>query len=96
MKIPGTDVPVATNATEGAYDVWLKFYAPDELAIVLEPDDEAEYEANVFPVGDFSNPVAFEVQWYHNEVGQVHYQQFPSYSEAVAWLERQDFSNFSA
>lgn len=65
-------------------DVWLRF---DSLH-----DDEAEAEANTFHYGD-----GFTVGWYLDSVGLVTYVgTFATEAEAHAWLESQDFHDFSS
>lgn len=71
-------------------DVWLRF--PDEVDGRPEIDQLAEYEANVFLTEDY----LFDVQWYHNDVGLVTHEHFDSYAEAKAWLEGNDYVDFSS
>jgi len=69
---------------DNALDVWLKFDPHHE-------DEDAAFEANTFRTTG-----GFEVRWYHTAVGQVAHKFFPTYEEAVAWLEAEGFQDFSS
>lgn len=73
----------ASNAPEGALDVWLRF---DE-----EDDEESEAEANIYPEGGY-----FVVKWELTAVGQVTSVPFLTYQGAREWLESAGFRDFSA
>lgn len=65
-------------------DVWLRFQSPE--------DEDAEAEANTFHYGD-----GFTVGWSLTGVGLVtHVGTFATEAEANAWLESQDFQDFSS
>ena len=63
-------------------NVWLAFD---------DDDDEVAYEANIVQTDS-----GYAVEWYHVDVGLVRSERFPAYDEAVAWLEAEDFQDFTA
>lgn len=72
----------ASNAPEGALDVWLR---------IPEGEEESEAEANVYLEGDH-----FRVEWYLTAVGLVTKVPFLTYQGARDWLESEGFEDYSA
>ena len=72
----------ASNAPEGALDVWLR---------IPEGVEESEVEANVYPEGDY-----FVVKWDLTAVGLVTEVPFLTYQGARDWLESEGFVDYSA
>ena len=64
-------------------DVWLKF---DD-----DSDELATYEAN-----SFMTDTGYEIQWYHNDVGQVTHVEFETLADAYDWYAANGFENFTA
>lgn len=79
-----TTPPTFTELAESTLDVWLKFEADD--------DEEAAYEANTFKSPDGT----YRVEWSHTAVGQVSTRQFDTREAAAAWLQENDFQDFSS
>lgn len=70
-----------------ALDVWLKF-DPDEM----DPDAPASHEANTFRLTDGG----YAVGWYHNDVGLVAWETFPTHRAARLWLTAAGFDDYTA
>lgn len=80
---PWRDLPEpASNAPEGALDVWLR---------IPEGEEESEAEANIYPEGGY-----FVVKWELTAVGQVTSVPFLTYQGARDWLESEGFEDYSA
>ncbi len=63
-------------------DVWLR---------IPEGQEEAEAEANTYPVGN-----GFVVKWYLTAVGLVKSKWFQTYERAQAWLKAEGFEDYSS
>jgi hypothetical protein len=72
---------------ETALDVWLRFHSDDSD----DADAEAECEANTYATDD-----GFRVDWSHTAVGLVTSVNFDTLAEAHAWLEANDFQDFTS
>lgn len=68
-------------------------YSPDNVWLSFDEDgdDEVAYEANIFQTDS-----GYAVEWYHVDVGLVKSVWFPTHDEAVAWLEGEDFEDFTS
>lgn len=78
----GNHIKPASNAPDGALDVWLR---------IPEGTDESEAEANVYP----HEGGGYRVDWYLTAVGLVTSVWFVVYDEAREWLEREGFEDYS-
>lgn len=67
---------------EQAIDVWLR---------IPEGEEEAEAEANTY-----LTELGYRVDWSLTSVGLVTSVPFDSLADAYAWLERNDFANFTS
>ena len=70
-------------------DVWLKFYEP-----ATDDDGEdylAEYEANTYRSGN-----GYVIEWYHNDVGQVHSVFFDTLKLAHEWYATNGYEDYSS
>lgn len=74
------------SITGEALDVWFRFNHDDY------GEGLAEYEANVFA----DSRGGYVVAWYHNDVGLVTYEEFPTYGAARQWLLDAGFEDFTA
>jgi hypothetical protein len=72
-----------TSETRTPLDVWL---------VIPEGQEESEYEANTF----LDEDMRFRVEWYHVDVGVVSHRIFDTYEEAKAWLESEEFEDYSS
>lgn len=85
------------NAPDNAIDVWLAILPCETHESIPENErpecddcDSADYEANTFLTA-----LGYEIQWYHNAVGQVVRVEFETLSDAYDWYEANGYQDFT-